>query len=120
MRRLVKGNIRLRTTVDVGAVVRDRRLLLRLSQAALARKARVGREWIIELEKGKPRVPLAMVLRTMEALGIALTAHPEAPGGKPRSAKTEGRGGVDLGAVLQNLQRPPRNSPPREPQRKKP
>ena len=115
----MKGTTRLRTTVDVGAVVRDRRLLLRLSQAALARKARVGREWIIELEKGKPRVPLAMVLRTMEALGIALTAHPEPPGGKPRSAKTGGRGGVDLDAVLQKLQRPQRNSPPHA-RRKKP
>jgi HTH-type transcriptional regulator / antitoxin HipB len=102
--------VRLRTTVDVGAVVRDRRLRLRLSQAALARKARVGREWIIELEKGKPRVPLAMVLRTLEALGVALTANAEPPSGPQRNAKTRGRG-VDLDAVLQNLQRPQRKKP---------
>jgi y4mF family transcriptional regulator len=110
MRGPVKGHVRLRTTVDVGAVVRERRVRLRMSQAALARQARVGREWIIELEKGKPRVPLAMVLRTLEALGLALTAGPETGDMRPRGPKTAGRG-INLDAVLQNLQRQPRKPP---------
>jgi len=30
----------------------------------------VGRQWLVEFERGKPRASLALVLRTVEALGI--------------------------------------------------
>jgi len=66
--------MRIRTPIDVGALIRDRRTALALDQKELADKIGVSRQWIVEIEKGKPRAEIALVLRTLEALGIALTA----------------------------------------------
>lgn len=42
--------------------------------------AGVSRRWIVDLEAGKPRAELGLVLRVLSALGIPLTADaPEAP-----------------------------------------
>ena len=65
--------MRIRTPIDLGALIRDRRTALELDQKALADKVGVSRQWIIEIEKGKPRAEIALVLRTIDALGIALT-----------------------------------------------
>ena len=65
----------IRTTADVAALIRDRRRKLRLDQGALAKRVGVGREWIIEIEKGKPRAGIELVLRTLAALGVVLTAQ---------------------------------------------
>ena len=62
----------LRTPKDVGAVIRSRRRELGLDQASLAKKVGVSRLWIIEVERGKPRAAVGLVLRTLEALGIGL------------------------------------------------
>ena len=68
--------MRVRTAVDLGAVIRERRRKRGLSQAKLARQVGVGREWIIEVEKGKSAAPLKLLLRTLRALGLALYAQP--------------------------------------------
>ncbi|MBM3585275.1 MAG: helix-turn-helix domain-containing protein [Alphaproteobacteria bacterium] len=47
--------MRVRTSRDIGLVIRERRKTLSLSQEALAAKVGVGRQWIVEVEKGKPR-----------------------------------------------------------------
>jgi len=91
--------MRLRTPADFGALVRDRRSRLRLSQAALARRVGVGRQWIVELEKGKPRAPLGLVLRTLNALGMVLASE---------KGSRKARGilkGPDIDRLLENLQR---------------
>jgi HTH-type transcriptional regulator/antitoxin HipB len=64
--------MRIRTPIDLGAVIRDRRKKLQLDQKSLAAKVGVSRQWIIEVEKGKPGAEIGLVLRTIEALGINL------------------------------------------------
>jgi len=64
--------MRIRTPIDLGAVIRDRRTKLHLDQKSLAAKVGVSRQWIVEVEKGKPRAEIGLVLRTIEALGINL------------------------------------------------
>ena len=64
--------MRIRTPIDLGAVIRDRRRRLQLDQKSLADKVGVSRQWIVEVEKGKPRAEIGLVLRTIEALGINL------------------------------------------------
>ena len=65
--------MRIRTPIDLGALIRERRTALGLDQKELADKIGVSRQWIVEIEKGKPRAEIALVLRTIDALGIALT-----------------------------------------------
>jgi y4mF family transcriptional regulator len=62
--------MRIRTPIDLGAVIRDRRMNLGLNQKTLATQVGVSRQWIVDVEKGKPRAPISLVLRTVEALGI--------------------------------------------------
>ena len=60
----------LRTPADVGALIRDRRRVLRLDQADLARMIGVSRLWVNQVEKGKPGASLGLVLRALDALGV--------------------------------------------------
>jgi y4mF family transcriptional regulator len=63
------GDMRFRTPEDLGILLRERRTALGLSQAALAERVGVSRQWIVDLEQGKPRLEIGLVLRTAEALG---------------------------------------------------
>jgi HTH-type transcriptional regulator/antitoxin HipB len=63
----------LRTPIDLGFAIRDRRRRLKLDQNDLAERVGVSRKWIVDVEKGKPRVELGLVLRTLDALGLRLT-----------------------------------------------
>lgn len=65
----------LRTPRDIGALIRQRRQDAGLDQAALAEKVGVSRWWINEIEKGKPRAELGLVLRTLTVLGVKLATH---------------------------------------------
>jgi HTH-type transcriptional regulator / antitoxin HipB len=65
--------MRIRTPIDLGALIRQRRKTLRLDQKTLAEKVGVSRQWIVDVEQGKPRLEIGLVLRTAEALGIVLT-----------------------------------------------
>jgi HTH-type transcriptional regulator / antitoxin HipB len=69
----------IRTPADLGAIVRDRRKGLKLDQATLAKRIGVSRQWVIEVEHGHPRAELALVLRTIDVLGIHLDAGTTAP-----------------------------------------
>lgn len=64
--------MQIRTARDIGALIRGRRRELGLDQATLAARVGVSRQWLIEVERGKPRAGLTLVLRTMEALGLRL------------------------------------------------
>jgi len=66
-----------RTSSDLGAVIRDRRKQLKLDQAAFAKKIGVSRQWVIDVEKGHARAELGLVLRAINALNIQLDASPE-------------------------------------------
>jgi DNA-binding XRE family transcriptional regulator len=47
------ANMRIRTPADLGALIRDRRMIFQLDQKSLATKIGVSRQWGIELEEGK-------------------------------------------------------------------
>jgi y4mF family transcriptional regulator len=85
----------LKTPADIGALIRDRRRILNLDQSALANRVGVGREWIVDIEKGKPRAQLELVLRTLNALGVELTVE----SGEPTAARTIET--VDIDAIVE-------------------
>jgi HTH-type transcriptional regulator/antitoxin HipB len=60
----------LRTPLDLGVAIRDRRRRLHLGQDELAARVGVSRKWIVDVEKGKPRAQIGLVLRTLNALGL--------------------------------------------------
>lgn len=63
-----------RTPVELGALIRDRRKQLGLDQSTLAKRIAVSRQWVIEVERGHPRAALGLVLRAIDTLGIRLDA----------------------------------------------
>ena len=75
--------------VDLGRAIRQRRKDLGWDQASLATRAGVGRQWVVEVEKGKARAEVGLVLRTLRTLGLSLDlsvqSQPPGPSHKPAS-----------------------------------
>jgi HTH-type transcriptional regulator/antitoxin HipB len=94
----------IRTASDLGALIRERRLKLGLDQIDLARKAGTSRKWLVEVENGKPRAEIGLILRTLKALGVALAAADTAGNVPPRSSKTAAPS-VDINQVIDSLKR---------------
>jgi HTH-type transcriptional regulator/antitoxin HipB len=69
---------------DIGALVRDRRKTLSLSQAELAKRLQVSQRYISHLEGGKPTLQLGLVLRVLRELGIDLSVGFPAKTTQPR------------------------------------
>ena len=76
-----------RTPSDLGLLIRERRKKLGLDQQELATKVGVSRLWIIEIEKGKPRAEIGLLMRTLLALDLELdvSTEPAAPPVKRRA-----------------------------------
>lgn len=70
----------LRTTADIGQVVRTQRLSQGLRQIDLAGIGNTGNRLIVDIEKGKPTVQLQKVLDVLELLGLELTVRSKASG----------------------------------------
>lgn len=64
--------MRTKTIRDVAALARKKRRELGLAQAQLAAAVGVGREWIIDFEKGKSTVEWGLVFRTLKELGLEI------------------------------------------------
>lgn len=75
----------LRTPADLGAIIRERRRELGLGQAELAERIGVSRQWLIGVERGRPRAELGLVLRTLDALAIRLSAAADDSSARPRT-----------------------------------
>ena len=97
--------MRIRTTTDLGAIIRDSRIKLGLDQKTLATKIGVGREWVVEIEKGKPRAHIGLVLRAINALGIALEARPEKTNLKEGAAPSADTP-VDIDSIVAAARKP--------------
>lgn len=69
--------MRITTTEDLGRHLRERRRALGLTQAHLAARARVSRRWLSDLEAGKERAELGLVIQTLHALGMIIDLQPE-------------------------------------------
>ncbi len=64
--------ITLRTSSDIGALIRDRRRTLGIDQAELASRIGVGRLWVNQVERGKPGASLGLVLRALAAVDVEI------------------------------------------------
>ncbi len=65
----------IRTPVDLGAAIKERRKDLGLGQAELANRIGTSRRWLIEVEHGHPRAELGLALRALDELGIRLASR---------------------------------------------
>ena len=65
------------TSQAVGALLRQRRLALALTQADVASLGRTGQRFVIDLERGKPTVQLQKVLTVLDLLGLELMIQPK-------------------------------------------
>ncbi len=61
---------------DIANLVKEERRSRGWTQAELSKQAGVSRDWLIGLEKAKASVELGLVLRTIKALGINISATP--------------------------------------------
>jgi len=84
---------------DLSALVRGRRRALGLSQAELAARANVSRQWISAFELGRPGSELRLILRLLEALGLRLSVDPVDEAQPHRQVPPDA---VDLDALLED------------------
>ena len=97
--------MRIRTPTELGLIIRQARRQRGMTQQQLARAAAVGRQWIVAVEAGKPRVELAKVLQTLAALDLSLAVGGEGLPETARSALPIEK--IDLQAVLDAHRRVP-------------
>jgi HTH-type transcriptional regulator/antitoxin HipB len=90
----------IRTPKDLGAVIRDHRRRRGLDQLALATKIGVSRQWVVEVEKGKPRAEVGLVLRALDALGVALSIPATDPVAKKKAP------GIDIDQIVDKARKP--------------
>lgn len=64
----------LRSTTEIGSLVRETRKAQGISQEQLAGVANTGIRFISDLENGKSTVQLEKAIRVMEALGLGVYA----------------------------------------------
>lgn len=97
--------MRVRTPLDFGLMIRQARRSRGMTQQQLARAAAVGRQWVVEIEAGKPRAELGRVLQTLAALDLSLSMHGEGIPEVRRAADAVEV--VDLRAILDAHRRMP-------------
>ncbi len=77
---------------DIGRVIREQRRHLDLDQQELANRVGVSRQWIVEIEHGKPRAEIGLVLKTINALKLEINIVPyRRSGASPGSQLADSR-----------------------------
>lgn len=89
--------IPIQTPRDLGLVIRQQRRRLGLNQADLAGRAGVGRQWIVDVERGKARAELGLVLRTLAALQLTLTVDGD---GDTNTRRDDSVAPTDIDAII--------------------
>lgn len=97
--------MQIRTASDIGALIRDQRKKQKLDQADLAKKVGVNRRWVLEVERGKPRAEVGLVLKTLHALGLTLLIEGGTAARRQGGREIES---VDIDAIVENAKRPKR------------
>jgi HTH-type transcriptional regulator / antitoxin HipB len=69
------SEIAVRSSAELGAVVRAQRRRLALKQLDIAGLGNTGNRFIVDLENGKPTVQLQKVLDIMDLLGLELVVR---------------------------------------------
>jgi len=72
---LAVSEIAVRSSEELGAVVRAQRRRLTLKQIDIAGLGNTGNRFIVDLENGKPTVQLQKVLDIMDLLGLELVVR---------------------------------------------
>lgn len=67
-----------RSSVELGAIVREQRKRLALKQLDIAGLGNTGNRFIVDLENGKPTVQLQKVLDVIDLLGLEVVVRPKA------------------------------------------
>lgn len=83
--------MRAKTPIDIGLLLREQRRKLGLDQAALAERIGVSRQWLVEVEGGKPRAEIGLVLRALGAVGLVLDVKSVDSAAKPTEPPTKTR-----------------------------
>lgn len=96
--------MRIQSPADLGLSIRERRRELRLDQKTLAERVGVSRQWIIDIEHGKPRAEIGLLLRTLRELDIHLDATTPPLSAKPKHK----RKGPDLDAIVDRFASKPK------------
>lgn len=65
----------IRSSTELGALIRERRKRLALTQLDLAGLGNTGNRFIVDLESGKPTVQLQKALDLMDLLGLELVVR---------------------------------------------
>ena len=97
------------TAHDIGVAIRRRRKELGWDQARLAQAAGTSRQWIVDIERGKPRAELELVLRTLTALDLSLAIRTrQMPPPSVTATRTfDPRPPIDINAIVERASRPP-------------
>ena len=66
--------MKIKTTQDLGALVRDRRRSLRWTLNDLAARTPMSRRWVADVEAGKSGIALGPVLSLLAVLDVELSA----------------------------------------------
>ncbi|MDF1903322.1 helix-turn-helix domain-containing protein [Mycolicibacterium smegmatis] len=66
--------MQIKTMGDVGALVRSARTARGMTQADLAQRLRISRDWVVRLEKGHPRLEAQRVIDALRVAGVSLEA----------------------------------------------
>jgi HTH-type transcriptional regulator / antitoxin HipB len=94
--------MRIRTTTDLGAFIRERRTALGMDQVSLAKKAGTSRKWLVEVEQGKPGAEIGLILRTLKSLEISIDLEAESSVATLPSSKAKA---PDINSVLDSLKK---------------
>jgi HTH-type transcriptional regulator / antitoxin HipB len=86
---------------DLASLARGRRRELGLSQAEVAARAHVSRQWVSAFESAKATAEIGLVIRLLAALELRMTV---AEAGAPEP--TPGAAPVDLDALLDEQKGP--------------
>ena len=94
--------MQVRTAKDIGTFIRDQRKRQKLNQATLASLIGVNRRWVMEVERGKPRAEIGLVLKALETLGLSLSVdRRDVPGPTANALDI-----VDIDAIVRNAKGP--------------
>ncbi len=96
--------MRMRTATDLGAFIRERRTKLGMDQVALAEKAGTSRKWLIEVEQGKPRAEIGLILRTLKTLGVSIDLQIDS---LANAISIDKAASADINNVLSSLKKRP-------------
>lgn len=99
--------MRIQTPADLGLTIRDRRKQMGLAQQTLADRVGVSRQWIVEVEAGKSRAEIGLILRTLRELGVQLDVKSELPPDSSKPSRTRTRG-PNLDQIVDRFRSKPR------------